>query len=283
MQGDKSTPSYYVVVPATVNTDNRLQFGARLLYGNILTLSNKSGECWATDSYFTGLYAVSKQTIQRWITELEKYGYIERKVHKDNLKTIRTLKPLVSVAAREGNIHVNVEGNAHVNVEGNADSTHEGNVKVTQNNTSINNIAEQVVSYLNDKTGKNYKATTKATKTLIHARQAEGYKLEDFQTVIDTKCQQWRNDSKMQTYLRPATLFAGSKFESYLNEQPRPKAKPTTSPIFDKDKWIAEAYQDTGSLEGVMQAIQEAGLPITEDNAKTAVRALQRNLGRVAK
>ena len=46
----------------------------------------------------------------------------------------------------------------------------------------------------------------------------EGYKLNDFITVIDKKTAEWGNDPKMSQYLRPITLF-GTKFESYLNQQ----------------------------------------------------------------
>ena len=74
-----------------------------------------------------------------------------------------------------------------------------------------------VIDYLNAKTGKRFKASSKATVRHIRARIAEGYELDDFRRVIDTKTAQWLNDSKMSAYLRPETLF-GCKFESYLNE-----------------------------------------------------------------
>lgn len=75
-----------------------------------------------------------------------------------------------------------------------------------------------VVSYLNEKAGTNFKATTKNTQSKIKARFAEGFTLDDFKTVIDKKCKDWLKDSKMAKYLRPETLF-GTHFESYLNER----------------------------------------------------------------
>lgn len=77
-------------------------------------------------------------------------------------------------------------------------------------------IYKSVVSYLNQKAGTNYKASTKKTQTTIHARLAEGFDLDDFKTVIDKKCAEWLGDEKMERYLRPETLF-GTKFEGYLN------------------------------------------------------------------
>jgi uncharacterized phage protein (TIGR02220 family) len=72
-----------------------------------------------------------------------------------------------------------------------------------------------IVSYLNEKAGTNFKATTGKTKSAINARLNEGFKLEDFKTVIDKKCAEWIG-TEMQKYLRPETLF-GTKFEGYLN------------------------------------------------------------------
>lgn len=72
-----------------------------------------------------------------------------------------------------------------------------------------------IVSYLNEKAGADFKPSSKATKDHIRARWSEGFRVEDFQTVIDYKTEEWLSDEKMQQYLRPQTLFA-TKFESYL-------------------------------------------------------------------
>lgn len=76
---------------------------------------------------------------------------------------------------------------------------------------------KEIVNYLNDKSNKQYKHTTKKTQTLIKARLNEGFELKDFKSVIDTKSREWMN-TDMEKYLRPETLF-GTKFESYLNQQ----------------------------------------------------------------
>lgn len=75
-----------------------------------------------------------------------------------------------------------------------------------------------IIDYLNEKTGSQFRNTTKKTQTLIKARFAEGFNLDDFKKVIDTKAAEWLNDSKMSKFLRPETLF-GTKFESYLNQK----------------------------------------------------------------
>ena len=77
---------------------------------------------------------------------------------------------------------------------------------------------EEIVQYLNQKTGKNFKSTSKATQRHIKARFTDGFVLDDFKQVIDKKCSDWLRDQKMKEYLRPETLF-GTKFESYLNSK----------------------------------------------------------------
>ncbi|WP_270892737.1 phage replisome organizer N-terminal domain-containing protein [Staphylococcus saprophyticus] len=76
---------------------------------------------------------------------------------------------------------------------------------------------KNVIDYLNQKTGKHYKATTRKTKDLIKARCNEKFNEQDFKTVIDNKVTEWQGTS-MEKYLRPETLF-GTKFESYLNQE----------------------------------------------------------------
>lgn len=78
-------------------------------------------------------------------------------------------------------------------------------------------IIPGVLSYLNFKTGKDYKATTEKYINLIQARVSEGFSEDDFKKVIDIKFLKWSNDEKMKDFLRPETLFS-NKFQSYLNE-----------------------------------------------------------------
>ena len=68
--------SYYAVIPAQVRHDANMVAGAKLLYGEIMALCNEKGYCWATNDYFSSLYAVSKRTISSWIKSLCDAGYI---------------------------------------------------------------------------------------------------------------------------------------------------------------------------------------------------------------
>lgn len=76
----------------------------------------------------------------------------------------------------------------------------------------------EIVEYLNEKTNSQFRSTTKKTQTVIKARYNEGYVIDDFKKVIDVKTADWLNNSKMNMYLRPETLF-GTRFEGYLNQK----------------------------------------------------------------
>lgn len=73
-----------------------------------------------------------------------------------------------------------------------------------------------VIDYLNEVTGSNYRNAS-SHQTHIRARYKEGYTLDDFKQVIDTKNAEWKNDKEYSKYLRPSTLF-GNKFDTYLNQ-----------------------------------------------------------------
>lgn len=90
----------------------------------------------------------------------------------------------------------------------------------------------EIVAYLNERAGKRFRHGNAATRRHIAARWREGFRVPDFQAVIDTKCAVWLGGD-FEQYLRPQTLFAG-KFESYLNER-SVAGKPVGSQYHDLD------------------------------------------------
>lgn len=69
-------PNYYAIIPANVRYDNELSDKAKLLYGEITSLCDKEGYCWATNEYFSKLYQTSEKTITRNLKQLEDKMYI---------------------------------------------------------------------------------------------------------------------------------------------------------------------------------------------------------------
>lgn len=69
-------PTYYAIIPANVRYNSQLTADEKLLYGEITCLSNAKGYCYATNAYFAELYRVDVRTVQRWLKNLLKCGYI---------------------------------------------------------------------------------------------------------------------------------------------------------------------------------------------------------------
>ena len=80
-------PNYYAIIPADVRYSN-LKPNAKLLYGEITALIGKLGYCYASNNYFADLYGVSKNTVSRWISDLNKLGFINIEVERNEKKQV---------------------------------------------------------------------------------------------------------------------------------------------------------------------------------------------------
>lgn len=99
----------------------------------------------------------------------------------------------------------------------------------------VDSVVKEIVDYLNDKAGKYFKAKTRTTMQSIHGRIADGYTIDDFKKVIDTKVAEWKG-TDYEKYLTPETLFRPSKFEKYLNQSTIPINQPREKPP-NKTDW----------------------------------------------
>ena len=69
-------PNYFAIIPANVRYDNDLRPNEKLLYGEITALAQKTGECWASNKYFSDLYGVKSNAVATWIRHLKEKKYI---------------------------------------------------------------------------------------------------------------------------------------------------------------------------------------------------------------
>lgn len=85
--------AYYIIIPPSVLQDKRLSPLEKILYGEILVLSQDSGKCWAKNQYFAEKYDRSKNRVSAAISNLVKYGYITCNF-EDKSNNRRILAPL---------------------------------------------------------------------------------------------------------------------------------------------------------------------------------------------
>lgn len=99
------TPAYYAVIPSEVRYHPDLPPAAKLMYGEITSLCNLRGFCWAKNDYFMSLYGVSRATVKNWISALAKAGFItvelsqdrnHRRIHLARYFLTKTLTPPIA-------------------------------------------------------------------------------------------------------------------------------------------------------------------------------------------
>lgn len=189
-----------VWIPRTVWLDTRLNALDKIILTEIDSLDMSEKGCYASNKYIAEFCQCSETKVSTAISKLIKYGYLYVQSFDGRQ---RILKSRLS----------NFERQDIKKCESDFEDLKENNTKRdTSNNTEI---YKKIIGYLNEKAGMKYKTSSKATQGHIKARLAENYTVEDFYSVIDKKCAEWRG-TEFEQYLRPKTLF-GTKFEDYLN------------------------------------------------------------------
>lgn len=193
----------YIVIQGFMINQLHLKGNELLVYAIIYGFSQEDNQVYSGSlQYLANWTNSTKQGVQKNLKALIDKGYIAKKEKFINgvkfVEYYTTQLYGVCNSVAQGMQH-SCTNNIEYNIEDNID------------------IYKYIVDYLNEKTNSKYKHTTPKTKSLINARLKEGFKVEDFEKVIDTKVNDWLEDSKMKNYLRPETLF-GTKFEGYLNQ-----------------------------------------------------------------
>ena len=89
--------------------------------------------------------------------------------------------------------------------------------------------AQEVLEYLNQKTGKKFNINATSNLNNILSLISEGYEFLDFIKVIDKKYDEWNGiimyGKPGINFLRPFTLFNPEKFDTYLNEESKSAGK----------------------------------------------------------
>lgn len=161
------------------------------------------------------------QLVAIWLLASSREGVIPaspRKVQKlCNMSELPDLQALVSLGFLEGDV-IEASDGSQDDVPDKIREVKLSKVKLSKETPLSGKPNESIViSYLNEKTGSNYQPVESNLK-LIRARFKEGRTPDELCDVIDRQVLLWKDDLKMQKYLRPATLFNAEKFNSYFGQ-----------------------------------------------------------------
>ena len=209
---------------------NQLSLAAKFMYGLLydrlqLSLKNKWYDSdgivfqYYTNEQFMLDLSASEKTVIKIKKELSNIGLLKEVRQGVNLPNRLYLSAVTGTVKSTGQELENLQLGT-VKSTGQELEILQGN-KTEKNKTEKSNnidIVSEVILYLNQVAGTRFTAGSQATQKHINARLKEGYTLEDFKLVIDTKTSEWQG-TEFAKFLRPVTLF-GTKFENYINQQP---------------------------------------------------------------
>lgn len=217
--------------PASVWLDSNLTAIEKFILMEIDSLDGEKG-CYASNKYLAEFCRCGESTVSRAVTRLSELGYIRIASFDGRKRTLHSC--LVKSARQTPQIGKADSSNRQERILDKVSSTEKDSMSEKEPDAFESDL-KAIVDHLNAKVGSRYTTKNKQLRGYVHARLEEGFTVDDFFTVIDTKSAKWRDDPKMRDYLRPSTLFAPSHFEEYLNESPHPTS------IIDTVDW--DKYQ----------------------------------------
>lgn len=82
----------FSIIPAHIKYDNSLTDFEKLLFAEIMSLSNMKGFSWATNNYFSKVFAKSERSVSRAISNLKEKNYIQIRWARHSMSGYRTRK-----------------------------------------------------------------------------------------------------------------------------------------------------------------------------------------------
>lgn len=222
---------FFNQIPASIIEATDLNDFEKLLFGEVYTMANSYGSIFPTNSYLAKRYGKTSWTISITLKKLQEKGYIRMEYEYEGKEIKRRfIYPYLDLT--KGGIVKKPKPPLEISNKGIVKKPKD-NISINKsiNRSNNNNMSDKsdreipylkIIDYLNEKTKRNFR-NVEANKKLIRARWNEGYKLEDFKTVIDNMAVNWAGKNfdgvPAENYLQPKTLFS-NKFDSYLNQTP---------------------------------------------------------------
>jgi uncharacterized phage protein (TIGR02220 family) len=229
----------FIVLPNKIIRSESLDVYEKVLFAVLLSY-NGADKIYVSHATLAKQTGMSQRQVGRAQEKLCKKGYISVKndpSYRSNIYTLTkkgtpdslsgTPDRLTSTPDRRRGYDSQSEGGTTDSLTNNKSINNKSiiNMSGKQKNTPDRIPFVEIIEKLNKISGKNFRHTSKETQRAIKARWNQGFRLKDFEKVLENK-RSWLTDEKMIEFYRPVTLF-GTKFESYWNEKPqrRPQQK----------------------------------------------------------
>lgn len=210
-----------VWIPREIWLADDLNITEKAFLAEIDSLSTTKYGCFANNKHFSKFSGLSASRCSTIINDLERKGYVNidlirkqgtKEIEKRYIKLNYSSSSYVEegISQMKGGYFGNDEGINTKDI-----NTSNKDIVVSKETTKDNIPYQEIIDYFNKINKKNLKNVPSHQK-FIRARWKEGYRLNDFKTVIDNKFLTWKG-TEWEKYLRPSTLF-GTKFDEYLNE-----------------------------------------------------------------
>ena len=99
--------NYYAIIPAPVRYCKKLKANEKLMFGELTALANEKGFCYASNDYFANLYDVSKTSVSKWISNLEKNKFIRLKmIYQKGTKQIKERRIYIAPLLKKTSIPI---------------------------------------------------------------------------------------------------------------------------------------------------------------------------------
>jgi SOS-response transcriptional repressor LexA len=123
--------SWNLQIPSVILLDKNINSTQKILLSLILSLSNETGYCYASNNYLGGVLDMNKVALSNLLSVLENKNYIEREIIRNEKKQIikRSIK-----------IKIDIPINKNINRSINKDVKHPINENIKENNILINKI-----------------------------------------------------------------------------------------------------------------------------------------------
>lgn len=187
----------------------------------------------------------------RHLKNLEKWGMLNIKTTNkysvitiDKYEVYQDIQDKVEQETEQQMNNKRTSNEHHLNTNNNVNNVNKGNKEIPY---------VEIVEHLNQHSDSNFTNNAKKTRELIKARFNEGFTLEQFKTVIEYCCKEWKgkifnNGQSGDQYLRPSTLF-NNKFDERLQlalkgsqDKPVRRSEPQQESVL-AGIWGEEAYE----------------------------------------